>query len=87
MPSSLLVLIGLLALGFTLSFLLSMRVKWKESKYQKISNVSANDFVQHQAGAQFANSYQNPIGTQYALPPPQKVVTYMVMDGRLLDEQ
>lgn len=79
-PTSLIYVIGLLIAGFILSLTISIRVKGKQATYQKLGSVGQND-NSTQSGA----SYQNPASAQYAIPPTQKVVTYCVIDGRLVD--
>jgi hypothetical protein len=88
-PKSLLIVIALLIAAFILSLTISMiRVKGKESNYQKVGGVGMSDNRSQSSaasGSNFASSYQNSDSTQYAIPPAQKVVTYCVIDGRLVD--
>jgi hypothetical protein len=86
-PKSLSTVIALLIAGFIVSLTISMiRVKGKESNYQKVGSVGMNGSPsQSGAASSGASSYQNSDGAQYALPPSQKVVTYCVIDGRLVD--
>jgi hypothetical protein len=84
-PKSLFTVIALLIAGFIVSLTISMiRLKGKESNYQKVGAVGMND-TPSQTGAVPGTSYQNSDSTQYALPTTQKVVTYCVIDGRLVD--
>jgi hypothetical protein len=83
-PKGLCVILGLLITGFLLSLTISISVKGKEPKYQKIAGAGANDSSFHPGAS---GSYQNSdqANTQYAISPSQNVVTYCVIDGRLVD--
>jgi hypothetical protein len=87
MPKSLLIVIALLIAGFILSLTISMiRVKGKETNYQKVGGIGMGDNRSQSGPASGANfSYQNSAAAQYAIPPTQNVVTYCVIDGRLVD--
>ena len=82
-PLSLYVVVGILVLGFLLSMIGAVRKKSKESKYQKLNGAGTAEASQHTLPSGGPESYQN---SNYVLPPPQKVVTYCVIDGRLVDE-
>jgi hypothetical protein len=86
-PKSLFIVIALLIAGFTLSLTISMiRVKGKhETKYQKVEMSDNPSQSSAASGSTYASSYQNSDSTHYAIPPTQKVVTYCVIDGRLVD--
>jgi hypothetical protein len=84
-PKSLRIVIGLLVAGFILSLTISIHTKGKEYNYQKIGGVAMSDNPS-QPGSNGTNfSYQDSANPHYALPPTQKVVTYCVIDGRLVD--
>ena len=76
-PQSLIVVISLIALGFIFMMIGTVRDKAKARAYQKLGASSLD-------GPQTDKSYQN--STEYALPPKQKVVTYCVVDPRLVHE-
>lgn len=56
----------------------TIRNKIRYGKYQKLGPAQDSHAQKH------ATSYQN--SADYALPPKQKVVTYCVIDGRLVDQ-
>jgi hypothetical protein len=60
-----------------------IRVKGKEANYQKVE--MSDNPSQSSPASGSTSSYQNSASTQYAIPPTQKVVTYCVIDGRLVD--
>ncbi len=84
-PPSLVIAVGLLVLGFLFSVRIVVRRRSKDH-YQDIgaSHTTPNP-SQHKSAWRPLNSYQNAAGTDYVLPPKQKVVTYCVIDGRLVD--
>ena len=79
-PPSLVGVVIFLLLGLLASMINALRNKAKRSRYQKVGS-SANS-IENPSHAPSA-SYQN--SSDYALPPKQKVVTYSVIDGRLVD--
>lgn len=88
-PKSLIVLVIIVVLGFLFSLTGSFRSKLLERKYEKIDrsvddavHPTENSLINTAQGA----SYQDPPNSDYALPPQQKVVTYCVIDGRLVDQ-
>jgi hypothetical protein len=58
----------------------TLQNKAKARQYQKLGNSGALEFHAQTNGTSYQNS------TEYALPPKQKVVTYCVIDGRLVDQ-
>ena len=84
-PRSLIILVGVLVIGFASSFIGTMRRKSKEDGYQKVPPANGphdgSNFMMTPAGV----SYQNQQPDHYALPNKQKEVTYCVIDGRLVD--
>ena len=82
-PPGLVVIVVLLIGGFFLSLAGFIRRQKKEASYQAIPN---GDNGVARFGNAFQTSYQNSASTDYALPTDQKVVTYCVIDGRLIDQ-
>jgi hypothetical protein len=79
-PQSLLVVISLIVVGFLFSMIGTVRDKAKARAYQKIGGPSAMEANPNTD----LKSYQN--STEYALPPKQNVVTYCVVDPRLVQQ-
>jgi hypothetical protein len=77
-PQSLIVVISMIGVGFLFSMFGTMRDKTKARAYQKVGGPSALEANPNTD----LKSYQN--STEYALPPKQKVVTYCVVDPRLV---
>lgn len=88
-PRSMLIVIALLAAGFLLSMLGTIRTKSKLPKYRKIGNApgyNGGASPVSRAGEPRITSYQDSAAVHYALPPQHKKdVTYCVIDGRLVD--
>lgn len=78
-PHSLVILVVLVFAGFLASMLGALGDNTRKGRYQKVPNGTQ----EHSTGNAPA-SYQN--SAEYALPPQQKVVTYCVIDGRLVDQ-
>ena len=76
-PSSLLAVVGMLVVGVTAVLVLAVRDRRLGRAYQKLRKSPPDDDVQ-------PGSYQD--SSEYALPPKQKVVTYCVIDGRVVDQ-
>lgn len=71
-------LIILLLLGFIAGMRVTIRNKIRQGHYQPVGPAhDTQDQKNH-------TSYQN--SADYALPPKQNVVTYCVIDGRLVDQ-
>jgi hypothetical protein len=83
-PPGLVVIVVLLIGGFFVSLAGFIRRQKKEASYQSIPS---GDSGIARAGNGFQSSYQNAASTDYALPTDQKVVTYCVIDGRLIDHK
>jgi hypothetical protein len=80
-PTSLAVIICFLFSGLLYSITYSVRVEGRNPKYSKVrTNPGANENPPTNSG-----SYQHSVGGGYALPPSSNVVTYCVIDGRLID--
>ena len=75
-PVSLIGLILLIVAGFFVSMYGAVQAKAKTG-YQKLPTTENHA---DNSGASYQNS------AEYALPPKQKVVTYCVIDGRLVDQ-
>ena len=75
-PVSLIGLILVIVIGFCVSMYGAIQAKAKTG-YQKLPTAEIHS-------ANPGASYQN--SAEYALPPKQKVVTYCVIDGRLVDQ-
>jgi hypothetical protein len=84
MPRSLIIIILSIFVGFLLSMADAVKNRMKIRRYRKVPSSAAAG--RHSANHQQTNtnSYQN--SSDYALPPKQKVVTYCVIDGRLVDQ-
>jgi hypothetical protein len=85
MPASLITIIVVLIIGFGLALTGIIRRRMKDASYTKLSNGLPGPAAGDSA-ARTTASYQNSGSTDYALPTNQKVVTYCVIDGRLIDE-
>jgi len=87
LPSGLLVIISVLGVGFLLSMGYGVFRKYKEAApYQELGVIGVADSAgQHGGRGSEISSYQNSASADYALPSKQKVVTYCVIDGRLVD--
>lgn len=89
-PSSLLVLIGILAVAFvaSLSFAIYSQRKSKDT-YSKMGTIESPDGRSDPSGLASklpgAVVYQK-AGADYAIPQSQNVVTYCVIDDRLIDQ-
>jgi hypothetical protein len=84
-PRSLMMVITLLAVGFSVCLIRTRRIKAKENKYQRLGTGSGGSDGMIQASG--SGSYQNATVSNYAMPPQQKVNTYCVIDSRLVDTQ
>jgi large-conductance mechanosensitive channel len=85
-PKSLKAIVAILFIAFSVFLIYAAKKKAKESKYQKLVANGTNDPSFHQTNISTIASYQQTqTNTSYALPPTQKVVTYCVIDGRLVD--
>lgn len=78
LPTGLVAAIVLIVIGFLASMVGTMRDKANDKGYQKVGASAALESNRNNA------SYQ--ASSEYALPPKQKVVTYCVIDGRLVDQ-
>jgi hypothetical protein len=78
-PKSLVAIVVLLIVGFLFSLVRTLRDKSKTTRYQKLDTAGTH----YHASSSNAPTYQN--SSEYALPPKQKVVTYCVVDARLVD--
>lgn len=65
---------------FVVSFCYIIRNTRNEAAYQKLATVADDNY---RIGSYSGGTYQNAV--DYALPTDQKVVTYCVIDGRLVD--
>jgi len=81
-PTGLWVIIGLFVGGFCISIVTIVRKQRAGKKYRSVGG--AND-RSVQAIENMGMSYQH--AANYALPTDQKVVTYLVVDGRLIDKK
>jgi hypothetical protein len=77
MPNGLVTLIALLVIGFIFSMVQAVQNKKLRNRYKKVDNTDAFE-------ADGNRSYQNP--SEYTPSSTQKVVTYSVIDGRLVDK-
>mmetsp|Transcript_15488 Transcript_15488/g.25832 ORF Transcript_15488/g.25832 Transcript_15488/m.25832 type:complete len:432 (+) Transcript_15488:748-2043(+) len=84
LPTSLILIVATLIIGFALSLMEIIRRRKKDALYAKLPNGQAGPAASDSSAR--ATSYQNSGSTDYALPTNQKVVTYCVIDGRLIDE-
>jgi hypothetical protein len=78
-PKGLVTIVALLIVGFLFSLVRALKDKSKTTRYQKLDRAGTHDHV----SSYNAISYQN--SSEYALPPKQNVVTYCVVDARLVD--
>lgn len=79
LPTGLVAAIALIVIGFLASMVGTLRDKGNDKRYQKLGSSAALESHRNNA------SYQ--ASSEYALPTPkQKVVTYCVIDGRLVDQ-
>jgi len=94
-PKSMVILIVMLAVGFLLSMLGTIRAKARQPKYLKIGDARANPASNKNGGnndsrvvqESVITSYQDTAAVHYALPPQHtQDVTYCVIDGRLVDD-
>jgi hypothetical protein len=79
-PHGLIIIVGLLFVSFVIAYCYLTGQTRKEVAYQKLSS---NGDDSCRPGNYNGGSYQN--SADYALPTDQKVVTYCVIDGRLMD--
>ena len=95
-PKSMIILVAMLAAGFLLSMLGTIREKSRQPKYIKVGDVRSNPGPNSNGGAlsgtalqeSVVSSYQDSAAVHYALPPQRSQdVTYCVIDGRLVDDQ
>jgi hypothetical protein len=86
-PPSLFLIVVSLVVGFAAMLAGIIRRHKRDAKYHKISNGSTVPASGDSAPRSYnsPSSYQNSGSTDYALPTNQKVVTYCVIDGRLID--
>jgi 4'-phosphopantetheinyl transferase EntD len=84
-PKSLKVIAVTLLAAFAAFMMYAAKKKAKESTYQKLIPNGSTDPSFHQTNLSTVASYQQTTTLNYALPPTQKVVTYCVIDGRLVD--
>ena len=90
-PTSLLVLFCLLAVGFLLSLAVAIYTQKSEVDYRfkKLSSVDSPDgrsYPSSVTGVAGAAMYQSSARADYAIPQSQNVVTYCVIDDRLIDK-
>jgi hypothetical protein len=78
-PKGLVAIAALLIVGFLFSLVRALKNKNKTTRYQKLDRAGTH----YHTSSSNATSYQN--SSEYALPPKQKVVTYCVVDARLVD--
>lgn len=90
------ILVAMLAAGFLLSMLSTIREKSRQPKYLKVGDVRSIPSPNKNGGAftvaaledSVVASYQDSVAIHYALLPEQnRDVTYCVIDGRLVDDQ
>lgn len=95
-PKGMVILVAMLAAGFLLSLLGTIREKSRQPKYLKVGDVRSNPIPNKNGRAHSAApledavvaSYQDSAAIHYALLPQQnRDVTYCVIDGRLVDDQ
>jgi len=79
-PQSLKTIVAILFATFVVSFCYIIRNTRNEAAYQKLATVADDNY---RIGSYSGGTYQNAV--DYALPTDQKVVTYCVIDGRLVD--
>lgn len=84
-PRSMAIVASVLALGFLISMIGSIRTNSKRTKYHRVGNASSVN----RNGIPPITSYQDAsAAVQYSLPPNLKSdVTYCVIDGRLVDDR
>ena len=85
MPRSMVAWIVFLAVFLIISTCMALRerVKSRRHRYLKVSSYPTHHSLTEQSTT-LPPTYQN--ASDYALPPRQKVVTYCVIDGRLVDK-
>lgn len=84
LPPGLIIVIATLIVGFVIVLAGIIRKQRKEISYHKLANGSSEQ--QYSPTGYGGTSYQNAASADYALPTDQKVVTYCVIDGRLIDQ-
>ena len=89
MPTGLALTFGILVLGFLFALVRTIYIKSGESKYKYRRldyTPGASNEVMHMESSTNPRSYQNSAPDNYAIPQnQQKVLTYCVVDGRLMD--
>lgn len=85
MPSSFQMLILAMAISLLTAIIVDKRRRSKERQYIKVGPTSYHDRAFHPPQNVSDSSYQQPNGDNYTLPPTPKVVTYCVIDNRLID--
>jgi hypothetical protein len=84
LPPGLVIVIASLFIAFAVILAGIIRKQRKDIAYRKLANGSSDP--QYSPSGYAATSYQNAASADYALPTNQKVVTYCVIDGRLIDQ-
>ena len=86
-PTSLCFIASFLVVGFLLSLAITIRRQRNEVAYQKLNAGDSSDMRSPQSNTTGVGSYQSSARTDYAIPQSsQKVVTYCVIDDRLIDK-
>lgn len=86
MPRGLVLVIGVLVIGFLFSMARTVRSKSVEMVYKRVDSGGNGSYGSVGSANNATTSYQNPASDHYAiLDNNQKVLTYCVIDGRLVD--
>jgi hypothetical protein len=83
LPKGLIIVIFFLFVGFLVSMADALKHRIKTRRYRKVRSSGAGG--RHMAHHPHLNTHTYQNSSEYALPPKQKVVTYCVIDGRLVD--
>lgn len=90
LPTSLLVLISVLGVGFVASLSFAIYTQRRSQvAYKKFGSMDSPDGRSHPSvgtGAAGTAVYQSSARADYAIPQAQNVVTYCVIDDRLVDQ-
>lgn len=86
-PTSLCFIASFLVVGFLLSLAITIRRQRNEVAYQKLSAGDSSEMRSSLRNITGVVSYQSSARADYAIPQSsQKVVTYCVIDDRLIDK-